>query len=779
MKKQVKMRKQKLLQFRFTPSGRSEWFAPAGEVRVDGWRYLPDGTVIDPDNPSADDDGGGDGGGGELTDDGSAPCEKMFRVPSGYRLLCVHDGGSLHDSPHYIFADGDSGIHWSARDREERLRPVSLHSRITSPSVAVGVGDMLAVLSADGLDRLLWSPSEGRYLHLSRSTPRPEVSFRLADVTLPGYNVAGSPYPVFRFAASIPEADRPAVEDWFSSDGIHTVREAGLPALQAITDSLKASLGRLYAAATGANLFHAPFYVVCAWRLTDGTLLPASSPELVAPVSEAPTLRVDSASMTDGVLESQVAVMSSLGRLEMRLTSDGLDEGWRALVSSLDVFVSRQAPLWDEDVLCAGVRTVSASGSTPVRAWHLPGKSKEEVGGWLAEVSGYYRIASISVDGLSAYYAFDGVVAVGFSIPDTTDDDGREVYTPDFSMLTEIFPAGIAAADGRLLAWGGEESASETGVRTPVPSVLRCSLKGECLLFPDSGRVRVSGGAVLGAAPAVRSVSSGQLGEFPLYAFTADGVWILARGADGVGFRSVQAVSTRRRVDSGPLAVTPRGVLFADASGLVRIDGATVEQLGSETIPERGETFWSGVTIWNEECANRVWIFPTENPTPASAGDGASTDSLLYDFQTKKWSRRLWRPSYVADGCRLAVGADGDVYGPLSLYLRPQTETTGNPDGSTAIPPAMKQWSVETLPFSLAANAVPTRVTRVEAIGSGLSGVYVQLLACDRPGDWLTIAEGPDPLHGLCGRPWRWWKVRLTATARSPRHLAGVMLNIK
>lgn len=758
------MRKQKLLEFRFTPSGRGEWFAPAGEVRVDGWRYLPDGTVIDPDNPSSDDDEGG----GELTDDGSAPCEKMFRVASGYRLLCVHDGGSLHDSPHYIFADSDSGIHWSARGREERLRPVILHSRITSPTVAVGVGDMLAVLSADGLDRLLWSPSEGRYLHLSRSAPRPEVSFRLADATLPGYNVAGLSYPVFRFAATIPEADRPAVEDWFSSDGIHTVREAGLPALKAITDSLKASLGRLHAEATGANLFHAPFYVVCAWRLTDGTLLPASSPELMAPVSEAPTLRVDSASMTDGVLESQVAVMSPLGRLEMRLTSDGLDEGWRALVSSLDVFVSLQAPLWDEDALCAGVRTVSVSGSAPIRAWHLPGKSREEVCGWLADVSGYCRVASVPVGELNAADTFETVVADGFSIPGTSVTAGREVYTPDFSMLTEIFPAGIAAADGRLLAWGGEESASETGGRRAVPSVLRCSLKGESLLFPASGRVRVSGGAILGAAPAVRSVSSGQLGEFPLYAFTTDGVWIIARGADGTGFRSVQAVSTRRRVDSGPLAVTSRGVLLADASGLVRIDGSSVEQPGADTLPERGETFWSNVRIWNEECANRVWVFSAD-----------SSGSLLYDFQIKKWSRRLWRPSYVADGCRLAVDSDGAVFGPLSLYPPPQTETPDNPDGSSAIPPAMKQWSVETLPFPLAANAVPTRVRGVEATGTGLTGVYVQLFACDRPGDWLTIAEGPDPLHGLCGRPWRWWKLRLTATARSPRHIAGVMLNIR
>lgn len=299
--------------------------------------------------------------------------------------------------------------------------------------------------------------------------------------------------------------------------------------------------------------------------------------------------------------------------------------------------------------------------------------------------------------------------------------------------------------------------------------MLRLAEACSTLQFPAAGRVNVSGGAVVGAAPAVRAMSSGQLGEFPLYVFTSDGVWALARGADGAGFRAVQAVSARRCCNPWVIAVTGRGVVFADTSGLMRIDGSTVtslvDTLSDEDAPS--PSFWRGCRLWHDEGTDRLWVYSADEER-----------ALRYDCVEKRWTPRLWHPGYTADGCRLAVDAAGRVYGGLSARI---PVAGGGDDGDDAAAGggsliAPRRWVVETLPMNLEGSGGRSKVRGVAVVGEHLSDVDVELYGCDTPGRWRLVARGVPPLHGLCGRGWRWWRVQVAATALSAECAEGVLI---
>lgn len=91
--------------------------------------------------------------------------------------------------------------------------------------------------------------------------------------------------------------------------------------------------------------------------------------------------------------------------------------------------------------------------------------------------------------------------------------------------------------------------------------------------FPSIGVNDVGIGEVVGMAAAVAAMSQGQFGEFPLYAFTSNGVWALSIGNDG-SYQTATPVT--RDVCSNPNAIISldRSVLFPTKRGIMMISGS-------------------------------------------------------------------------------------------------------------------------------------------------------------------------------------------------------------
>lgn len=91
--------------------------------------------------------------------------------------------------------------------------------------------------------------------------------------------------------------------------------------------------------------------------------------------------------------------------------------------------------------------------------------------------------------------------------------------------------------------------------------------------FPSIGVNDVGIGEVVGMAAAVAAMSQGQFGEFPLYAFTSNGIWALSVGKDG-SYQTATPVT--RDVCSNPDAIISldRSVIFPTKRGIMMISGS-------------------------------------------------------------------------------------------------------------------------------------------------------------------------------------------------------------
>ena len=111
------------------------------------------------------------------------------------------------------------------------------------------------------------------------------------------------------------------------------------------------------------------------------------------------------------------------------------------------------------------------------------------------------------------------------------------------------------------------------------------------------GKVRVSGaynpfrfpqentytlpGTVLGLAAATAALSQGQYGEFPLYIFTSDGIWVLQQGSGEVLYANQHPVNREVALSPRHIVSVDDAVLYLSVQGLMALQGAEASLLSA------------------------------------------------------------------------------------------------------------------------------------------------------------------------------------------------------
>lgn len=94
--------------------------------------------------------------------------------------------------------------------------------------------------------------------------------------------------------------------------------------------------------------------------------------------------------------------------------------------------------------------------------------------------------------------------------------------------------------------------------------------------FPVLGINTVGSGEVLGVCSAAKALSQGQFGQFPLYAFTSEGVWALETNATGT-YSARQPITRDVCVNPSSITQIDSAVLFATSRGIMLLSGSQVE----------------------------------------------------------------------------------------------------------------------------------------------------------------------------------------------------------
>ena len=140
--------------------------------------------------------------------------------------------------------------------------------------------------------------------------------------------------------------------------------------------------------------------------------------------------------------------------------------------------------------------------------------------------------------------------------------------------------------------FGGWDNPEQKGTTTTVSSIsdrtidvpnkIYTSEVGNPFYFPVLGINSVGTGEIKGICSAVKALSQGQFGQFPLYAFTTEGVWALEVSSTGT-YSAKQPVTRDVCINSKSITQTDSAVLFATDRGIMQISGSTTQCL-TDTI---------------------------------------------------------------------------------------------------------------------------------------------------------------------------------------------------
>ena len=188
---------------------------------------------------------------------------------------------------------------------------------------------------------------------------------------------------------------------------------------------------------------------------------------------------------------------------------------------------------------------------------------------------------------------------------------------------------------------GYVSSASPTEQRIiDLPNKIYTSEVNNPFHFPVLGINTIGTGTILGISSAVKALSEGQFGQFPLYAFTTEGVWALEVSNTGT-YTARQPVTREVCINSDSITQIDSAVLFATNRGIMLISGSTVqcisESLNSEdlfsvsNLPKSDKL----IDIYNSK-ANEKEQVTVSSITMLPFFDFLTTCRMIYDYTNQR-----------------------------------------------------------------------------------------------------------------------------------------------
>ena len=167
----------------------------------------------------------------------------------------------------------------------------------------------------------------------------------------------------------------------------------------------------------------------------------------------------------------------------------------------------------------------------------------------------------------------DGELEEGFT---TTSQKGAILHTDTGVTVIGTTDDGIAltptCAQTNLYV---ASAPLDTSYPINVPNKVYSSEVNNPFYFPLNGINTIGSGEIRGLCSAAKALSQGQFGQFPLYAFTTDGVWALEVSSTGT-FSAKQPITRDVCLSTDGITQLDSAVLFPSDRGLMLLSGSQV-----------------------------------------------------------------------------------------------------------------------------------------------------------------------------------------------------------
>lgn len=548
------------------------------------------------------------------------------------------------------------------------------------PDVSVAkVGAFLVFLTGG---KLFYSRyGEGAYRWGGEGPDGVSVDFRLRRKALPPYSYTDSEYPEFGVRVELKSVDDKAVTDWLAGRGPGVSSAVA----DAVVEAVRQRFGEFLKAVGSSGLYFAAVKCASVLRLADGKLWKRSPVAVVSPEEGQIKLAVTAAECTGGVLYMTLRVSRAPFTVSGDLLSLSVDRCFGPLIEDVATLYARQGADYAPDTI-----------SSPA---------------WLdVTTRGFY---------------------VGSREPQASEAEEFPEVCADITDMGA--PDRIFGIGNRLLAVYNQSdtrganfiATSEVG----MPAVA-------------SGVGKISGSPIMALCQSLRSLTSSQYGEFPLYAFCGDGIRALT--PDGGSFRDVQLITRHVPLHESALTPTADATVFLSSAGVFKIEGTGVTSISKS------------LNDYDFTAADRLLYLYKENSLLLyRPGD---TEAHLYDFNAGKWQLAevsldrhcyCWPKAYAEQ--------DGMVGRLEFASFRPMERAS---ERSGPLP-------VKTRAIKLGNPFALKKVSEVRAVWPDGSLQSLKLYGALKLGKWYHLGTTGHGRMLMRGSGWRFFRVESFAAAAS------------
>lgn len=306
--------------------------------------------------------------------------------------------------------------------------------------------------------------------------------------------------------------------------------------------------------------------------------------------------------------------------------------------------------------------------------------------------------------------------------------------------------------------------------------------------FPVLGINTVGTGRILGISTAAKALSQGQFGQFPLYAFTTDGVWALEVSSTG-SYSARQPITRDVCTDPGSITQIDSAVLFATERGVMLISGSETQCIsdaidnrndkvfdildmkgGASVVPEDDKpcydivpfrTFLAGCRMLYDDTSRRIIIF---NP--------AHRYAYIYSLDMKRWGMMRSRIARSINSYpeALAMTMDGVL---VDYSKRIGNEAENGASKNTQV--------LMTRPLKLGYPDVLKTIDTVIQRGYFKRGNVKSILYGSRDlTNWFPIYSSTDHyLRGFRGTPYKYFRLALKCSLTDDESLSGATVRFE
>lgn len=236
----------------------------------------------------------------------------------------------------------------------------------------------------------------------------------------------------------------------------------------------------------------------------------------------------------------------------------------------------------------------------------------------------------------------------------------------DFLNLAYYLPTGEInpiTISGTVITEIPEAPQSSNNIET-TPNKLKVSATDNPFIFPVEQTYTIGNGKIIGMAAATPALSQGQYGQFPLYVFTDEGIYMMQVGTGEVIYSNVFPVSRDICSNARSIISLDNAVAFTSDRKLFVLSGYSAksisDSLEADYIPNPAHIYMGGIeNVLTEPLL--AYNYPFGELIIKNA---EGNTAFIYDLQRKIWRQRKMKASYFIPSYPVcyAISDEDEVY---------------------------------------------------------------------------------------------------------------------